>query len=277
MTEETATSPVAEADTPAPEVANEPADGEEAPPPEPELEETEYEGKRYRVPKELKDALLRQSDYTRKTQEVSQQRQALEERAKAHEEQAKSFQEYRADYAKLDAIEERLKLFGQVNWQQESQKDPVGTQQLYFQYQQLKDAKLEVSQSIRDKEEKRTLDAQRTRAKQLEERHAVFSREIPDWSPDLANKLTDFAVNTLGIPVQFLQEVTDPAFVKALRLAEIGHRAEKQLTAAANQPRPEVKPVPTVGTGRSAPSNRLHDDLPPLEWQRRRNAQLAKR
>lgn len=39
--------------------------------------EVEYEGKTHRVPKELKDAVLRQADYTRKTTEVAQERQVL--------------------------------------------------------------------------------------------------------------------------------------------------------------------------------------------------------
>ena len=44
----------------------------------PAFERVNYEGTEYEVPTALKDALLRQSDYTRKTQEVSEQRKALE-------------------------------------------------------------------------------------------------------------------------------------------------------------------------------------------------------
>jgi len=45
------------------------------------LEEIEFEGKRAKVPKELKEAFLRQADYTRKTQEVAdERRQVAEER-----------------------------------------------------------------------------------------------------------------------------------------------------------------------------------------------------
>ncbi len=40
-----------------------------------DTEEVEYEGEQYRVPSKLKDALLRQSDYTRKTQELQAERQ----------------------------------------------------------------------------------------------------------------------------------------------------------------------------------------------------------
>jgi hypothetical protein len=42
------------------------------------LEEVEYEGKKFKIPAELKPALLRQQDYTRKTQEVAEQRKAVE-------------------------------------------------------------------------------------------------------------------------------------------------------------------------------------------------------
>jgi hypothetical protein len=37
---------------------------------QPEFAEVEFEGKAYQVPPEIKDALLRQSDYTKKTTEV---------------------------------------------------------------------------------------------------------------------------------------------------------------------------------------------------------------
>ena len=44
----------------------------------PSLVEIEHEGKKHRIPAELKDAILRQSDYTRKTQEVAQERQVVQ-------------------------------------------------------------------------------------------------------------------------------------------------------------------------------------------------------
>lgn len=49
-----------------------------------DLIDTEYEGKTYKVPKEIKDALLRQSDYTKKTMEVAEQRKAIEAERNAY-------------------------------------------------------------------------------------------------------------------------------------------------------------------------------------------------
>ena len=53
-------------------------DSEEQPDPSPEVETVEYEGQEYNIPPELKDAIMRQSDYTTKTQEVAEQRKDLE-------------------------------------------------------------------------------------------------------------------------------------------------------------------------------------------------------
>ena len=54
--------------------------------PPPELEEVEHEGKKYQIPKPLKGALLMQADYTRKTQEVAEQRRAVEEQQRQYAE-----------------------------------------------------------------------------------------------------------------------------------------------------------------------------------------------
>ena len=58
------------------------ADAEGAPDegqPEDDTEEVDWDGAKYRVPKPLKDALLRQADYTRKTQELADQRRTVEQ------------------------------------------------------------------------------------------------------------------------------------------------------------------------------------------------------
>jgi hypothetical protein len=55
-------------------------------------EEVEWEGNQYRLPKGIKDALLRQADYTRKTQEVAETRREAEAAKVAVYQQAQLFQ-----------------------------------------------------------------------------------------------------------------------------------------------------------------------------------------
>src|SRR5215204_3179929 len=54
-----------------------------------ELEEIERNGKKYKIPTALKSELLMQQDYTRKTQEVAEQRRAIEAEQQALEERTK--------------------------------------------------------------------------------------------------------------------------------------------------------------------------------------------
>jgi hypothetical protein len=63
--------------TPDDDEDSEPKDKKRKPSLDNDSVEVEYEGKTHRVPKELKDAVLRQADYTRKTTEVAQERQVL--------------------------------------------------------------------------------------------------------------------------------------------------------------------------------------------------------
>jgi hypothetical protein len=57
------------------QVATDEADSDDA---DDSLDEIEYEGKKHRVPKELKDAFMRNADYTQKTQQVAEARKTVE-------------------------------------------------------------------------------------------------------------------------------------------------------------------------------------------------------
>lgn len=124
------------------EQPNEPelaSDDDQQPEPEGEDdgEEVEYEGKAYKVPKELKEALLRQSDYTQKTQAVAEQRKAMEERAQMLETRE---QVMNATFDKAVAVREvqsRLKQFENIDWQTLVDTDPVEATRLNIAYQQL--------------------------------------------------------------------------------------------------------------------------------------------
>src|SRR3954468_4841262 len=82
---------------------------------DPELVEVVYDGKGYQLPAELKDALLRQADYTRKTQDVAQARKALEAERAAHLEGAALTRAHIQDAARVVALNDQLTQFAQVD------------------------------------------------------------------------------------------------------------------------------------------------------------------
>src|SRR5947199_238059 len=67
----------------------------------PEEAEVEYGGKTYTLPAELKDALLRQADYTRKTQEVAQGRKALDGARADHDRRVMAMRAHFSDAARV--------------------------------------------------------------------------------------------------------------------------------------------------------------------------------
>src|SRR5215204_4003947 len=66
-----------------------------------EFEEVERAGKKYRIPAALKGELMMQSDYTKKTQEVSETRKALEAREAEIAQQAARVKELSEDHKRL--------------------------------------------------------------------------------------------------------------------------------------------------------------------------------
>jgi len=283
MTEETTTSPdVAESADEANALGvaepvielpdGEEADGEEAAAPEDETEEVERDGKKYRVPKALKDELLMHADYTRKTQEVAELRKAAEaERAQA----SLASVEHVQAMAALMNVDQQIGQFQNIDWQRMSDEDPVRAQKLFVQFSQLKDSRQQLAGHLQQQEQQRAFEMQQTTAKQIEEGQAALKRDIPNWSPETAQQLTDFAAKEFGFQPQELQKIMDPRQVKVLHLAWLGSQlVKKQQVAAKASNQPAPKPVPHVG-GTSAASKdmtRLGTD----DWMKARNAQLRK-
>jgi len=277
-----ATSPVAAQDDSAPttEVAEttetETEIDPDAPPVEAadDTEEVELDGQRYRVPKPLKPALMMHADYTRKTQEVAEQRRSLESEQQRFTQEREAHQAYLQDHARIIAFDEQLKGFEKVDWQSWLQTDPIQANAAWMRFQQLKDARRDADAQIREKENTRRSEAEAAKAKRLQERHTIFAREVPGWSPEMANKLTEFAL-TQKFSVEELNELSDPRYVNVLRLAHLGSQLEKQQRAAAKAAKAEANPVPTVRTAGNPAAGQLHDKLSTEEWMRRRNKQIA--
>ena len=204
-------------------------------------EEVEHEGKKYRVPKELKSALMRQDDYTRKTQEVAEQRRQIEEHAQRVQRESVEHQEDIQDYARLVATNDRLAQFEQVDWTALADNDPVTAQKLWFEFTQLKEQRNQLGSNLTHRQQQRQYHAQQQTARQLEEGRAQLAREIKDWSPQLALELAAFA-KADGWSDAEIERIT-PAQVKSLNRSYMG---EKLLKSTPKAKPVDAKPVTQV-------------------------------
>lgn len=255
--------------------------GEETPDaPETELEEVEHEGKKYKIPKPLKGALLMQADYTRKTQEVAEQRRAVEEAQRQYAEAQRVQAEHLSDFARVVAFNDAIAQFEKADWPQIRANNPQLYNDLWFQYQQTKEARDKAVLALQQKVQQRNSQAQQESARRIEEARSAIQREIRDWSPELAGKLNQFAL-AQGFTAQELSQVTDPRVIKLLHTAYVGSQAKTPSAAAKSAAAVEAaKPLPTVSGAspqKVKASDPASDRLSADEWAKRRNAELKQK
>lgn len=257
--------------------------------PEDDAEDVDYEGAKYRVPKVLKDALLRQADYTRKTQELADQRRHVEQHVQSLSQQAELQQATLEHRVNLRAVEQQLQQFQNTDWSAYSANYGAdATASAMASWQQYRDAKAELEGAIEKTETDFQQLSERSRANAIAQADQVLSREIEGWSPQFVRDLAGYAVENFGITPQELQDsVINPdgtADTRTFKVLARLHKAETELarlkaqTTKAQQAAKQAAVTPAKAVGQRAGGYKpgLDDSLPADEWLRRRNAQLAK-
>lgn len=258
-------------------------DGEENPSgdDEADYEEIERGDKRYKVHKDLKADLLRQDDYTRKTQAHSQEVARFEERVKAFEtaseDSLKASVEVKAIKDRLDAINALTEDDWSTLRRLDHQNGTDETMRLMRELQHLPQKLSEAENTSKAMREAVLKEQSEIQTKQLEQGQAILARDIPGWGPELGNKLTEFAMREYGVtPEKDSAAFMSPAIVKMahdlFRLKE----SQRKTTQATKAREATKNPPPKVAKS-AAPVTGLSDDLSAEEWARRRNEQVAKR
>lgn len=159
-----------------------------------ELEEIEFDGVKFALPKQhvqkVKDALLRESDYTRKTQEVSERARVVSEQERLFQAQSQFHKDSIDDIAQIRALDQAIAQYANVNWMGMQTDELMRTR---LQYDQLKEARQKATESLNGKWAK--FNQERTeQLKRLETagRDAV-SRKIAGFNEAQAKELMDYA------------------------------------------------------------------------------------
>lgn len=233
--------------------------------PEDDLEEFDWEGKKIKGPKGLKDGLLRQADYTRKTQEVAETRKQLEERAQHIELQAKASDEEMNARAALISVDTALKSYENVDWDRWFNEDFVAAQQGYVKYQELKDSHGKVTGFLSEKQKERTEQANSETKKRLQETRQFAETKIKGWTPEVDAKITDFATKELGFDWNTLKAAYTPAVYKALHLAWLGHQAINTKTAPSTAKPPVTEPLKVVAAKANPPARKSLSEIKDMD------------
>jgi len=201
-----------------------------------EFEEVEYEGKNYKLPKELKEALLRQSDYTRKTQAASERQRELDEREQRITQQAEASEEELTARATYTSAQKELERFKDVNWREWHQQDPMACHDAELYVKGLNEQMQNAVQTVNTRQHERTQQAQQDFAKRVEESERWAAKSIKGWSPKVVEDLKGF-MSEKGITAEAVQTNMSPKFLELMYLASLGNKALTQATT------PKPKPV----------------------------------
>jgi len=266
------------------------AEGEDpdAEPPEEETDEVDLDGKKYRIPKALKPQLMMQADYTRKTQELAEQRRELEQRAVQQSEASEAVVKA---HAKAVALDERLAEYETIDWDawenrvsqlraqgrmDEAQADAEALQSAFRTHQRTKEARFQADQEIERAKQTAAIETQRIRAKQNEDGAAYLQKHNIPLTQELADTLVRFGTQ-FDYSEAELRQVSDPRFIRAMhRLHELEKASKTQRVVSTQLKAQEVQPAVKVKGSNPTPPVGLSDKLSDEEWVRRRNAQVAK-
>lgn len=199
---------------------------------------------------ELQKGYSRTQDYTRKTQQLAEQRKQAEAEYEA-------IREERAQYSQLlDAMRQQTEAAApaQVDWETLRKQDPIEFAARWAEHQQQQQR----LQAIRDEQARMAEIQQQEQAKQIE---AVVSQEreilqevIPEWrDPEVAKRekaeLVQFG-RDLGFQPDELANITDHRAVVALRKAYLYDKLVS--TKAKAKPKRSASPTLKPGPAKSA-------------------------
>jgi hypothetical protein len=189
-------------------------------------------------------------DYTKKTQEVAEQRKALEEYAQTVKVQEETFlQQVQlqnaliGDVAELTAVDKQLAQFNDVNWQELSDNDFVEAQKLFFTFNQLQQKRSTLATELEAKAQQ----VQQTQAKRMQEQiergKEILAKEIPNWSRETTQELITIGKD-YGFTDDELGTIIDPRHVKVLHDAMQWRKLQKNSVVKnkVSQAKPVVKP-----------------------------------
>ena len=213
--------------------------------PEPQWAEIEFGEAKYEVPVELKDAFMRNKDYSQKTEELAKTRRAIDEQAKAIQQfnEARQFEASMAeyvDYAKHLALSIQ-DIEKQTNWTGAGFEEITRTRELINQMQKRHQEIIDYVEGSR-KQFQETQSEARKRARS--ESFDALSKSITGWSDETRAQVEEYAKG-LGYPEAALPQMTSLDYQvawKAMMYDKVSKDVGKvQAKAAQSQPGTVVK------------------------------------
>lgn len=188
---------------------------------------------------ELQNGYQRQSDYTRKSQAVAEQRKAYEANLKSVQQEREQYDQVLANMAHYQNLE--LQKFTNVNWATLKEEDPMEYMEKRIEFQEAKDKIAQVQVEKQRVYEQTRSEVSEHLNKVVQEEAKKLVQALPEYSDpssSLKNDLRNYALN-LGFSENDINGITDHRVVLVL------HKAMMNDSAAKSSGK-KSKPIPKV-------------------------------
>lgn len=163
--------------------------------PQSDIEEIEWEGAKYQVPSRIKEALMKNADYSQKTQALAEQRKVLDHA----QELAKQAQMERAfndsvagEHRELAVVEAYLEQMGKMNWGNMKTEDVLRAK---IEIDSIKERRDTIKQSIASKRGKFDEDMKAALAQHRSKAREMASKAITGFSEDTEKSVRSYAAS----------------------------------------------------------------------------------
>lgn len=174
--------------------------------------EVSIDGKTFRVPKELKDAVLRHEDYTRKTQDVAERARVLDAQARMLQEREAFQTAHASDLQALQTLQQQIRDYSQMDMSQLTTDQLIKVKMHVDNLKEAERAKLtEVHGKAQEFQGRINQSLQELQAKGQD----VLKKAIPKWGSEEVKSLTEYGVSQ-GYQQHELAQLFDPRHVITL-------------------------------------------------------------
>lgn len=206
-----------------------------------DLEDADIDGETFKLPKKVRDAVMRTKDYTQKTQELANMRRLVEDRSNFLEFQQKIQEQGFSQAAKVQSLREQLAQFDNVDWNGIIQADHSRALALSLQQQQLQSQLRKEEQGLNQLAGKVREATEAHKAEQMKLGAAELDRRL--------GKLSDrdrTSMLALGQSLGFSErDMMSPAALHALHMAakfDALQKAKPQIEKRVSQAKPMATP-----------------------------------
>lgn len=244
--------------------------------------DVDYEGDTYSVPVSLKDALLRQADYTQKTMSLADERRAVESERAALQERAQviglqqaASQEIAQDQALILALNARAEELDGLDWSKLIQDSPQQALVLQQQRQAIESARQSSYQRMQAAQAQFEASHNAAMQQAAMAGEAQLRKDIDGWgSNEYRDNLAHYGVSMGFTPAEMrlVYQPVDPRYLRVLHKAYLYDQSKK----SGGSVKQAVKPIKVLSGSGVDVEKSLSGQMSDSEWIANRERQLKR-